>query len=124
MAHRSPRILSTHHQQSSWPILVLLLVAVSVSGTCVLWFMVQAISNERLAARQKIISVYEDQLNVAKRRIASYWTDRAAQLAFPNEPIRSAAHFARVIRDDLADGIVIYDSSGRVEYHGRNELRS
>ena len=116
MAHRSPRIRSTHRQQSSWPILVLLLVAVSVSGTFVLWFMAQAISNERLAARQKIVSVYEDQLNVAKRRIASYWTDRAAQLAFSNESVTSAAHFARVIRDDLADGVVIYDSLGRVEY--------
>ena len=116
MAHALKRIRTTPHQQSSWPILALLLVAVSVSGACVLWFMVQAISNERLAARQKIVSVYEDQLNVAKRRIASYWTDRAAQLAFPNEPISSAAHFARVIRDNLADGVVIYDSLGRVEY--------
>ena len=116
MAHALKRIRTKQRQQSSWPILVLLLVAVSVSGACVLWFMTQAIGNERLAARQKIVSVYEDQLNVAKRRIASYWTDRAAQLAFPNEPISSAAHFARVIRDDLADGVVIYDSLGRVEY--------
>ncbi len=116
MAHPLKRIRTKQHQQSSWPILVLLLVAVSVSGACVLWFMAQAISNERLAARQKIVSVYEDQLNVAKRRIASYWTDRAAQLALPGEPISSAAHFAQVIRDDLADGVVIYDSLGRVEY--------
>lgn len=121
MAHRSPRIRSTQRQQSSWPILVLLLVAVSVSGACVLWFMVQAIGNERLAARQKIVSVYEDQLNVARRRIASYWFDRAAQLAFPNEPISNAAHFARIIRDDLADGVVIYDSLGRVEYPSRTQ---
>ncbi len=116
MAHALKRFRTKQRQQSSWPILVLLLVAVSVSGTFVLWFMAQAISNERLAARQKIVSVYEDQLNVAKRRIASYWTDRAAQVALPNEPISSAAHFARVIRDDLADGVVIYDSLGRVEY--------
>ncbi len=116
MAHTLKRIRTNPHQQSAWPILVLLLVAVSVSGTFVLWFMAQAIGNERLAARQKIVSVYEDQLNVAKRRIASYWFDRAAQLGFPNEPITSAAHFARVIRDDLADGVVIYDQSGRVEY--------
>ncbi|MCZ6761164.1 MAG: hypothetical protein O7D29_12480, partial [Gemmatimonadetes bacterium] len=108
MAHPLKRIRTRPHQQSSWPILVLLLVAVSVSGACVLWFMVQAISHERLAARQKIVSVYEDQLNVARRRIATYWTNRAAQLAFPNEPITSAAQFARVIRDDLADGVIIY----------------
>ncbi len=116
MAHALKHIRTKQRQQSSWPILVLLLVAVSVSGACVLWFMTQAIGNERLASRQKIVSVYEDQLNVAKRRIAAYWIDRAAQLAFPNEPISSAAHFARLIRDDLADGVVIFDSSGRVEY--------
>ncbi len=116
MPHPLKRIRTQPHQQSSWPILVLLLVAVSVSGTFVLWFMAQAIGNERLAARQKIVSVYEDQLNVAKRRIAAYWTDRAAQLAFPNEPISSAAHFAHVIRDDLADGVIIFDQSGRVDY--------
>ena len=86
MAHALKRVRTKQNQQSSWPILVLLLVAVSVSGTCVLWFMVQAIGNERLAARQKIVSVYEDQLNLARRRIASYWFDRAARLAFPNEP--------------------------------------
>ena len=116
MTRALKRIRTKQRQQHSWPILVLLLVAVCLSGTFVLWFMTQAISNERLAARQKIVSVYEDQLNVAKRRIAAYWTDRAAQLAFPTEPISSAAHFARVIRDDLADGVVIYDSLGRVEY--------
>ncbi len=44
MAHALKRIRTKQDEQSSWPILVLLLVAVSVSGTCVLWFMVQAIA--------------------------------------------------------------------------------
>ena len=116
MTHTPKRIRTTQSQQSSWPILVLLIVAVCVSGVCVLWFMTQAIGNERLAARQKIVAVYEDQLNVAKRRIALYWLDRAAQLALPSESINSAAYFKRVIRSDLADGVIIYNQSGQVEY--------
>ncbi len=40
------------------PVLLLLAIAVILPTVCLLWFMVRAVKNERLAVRQKLIDVY------------------------------------------------------------------
>ena len=40
------------------PVILLLAIAVILPTVCLLWFMTQAVKNERLAIRQKLIDVY------------------------------------------------------------------
>ena len=54
--------VGTGHDAKSWPVLSLLLVVVLVPTVGVLWFMSQAMRNERLAVRQKLSDVYQAQL--------------------------------------------------------------
>ena len=60
---------------SLWPVVLLLLVAVAVPTACVLWFMTEAMRNERLAVRQKLTAVYQSQLVALEQGLHGYWQE-------------------------------------------------
>ena len=115
MAHRSPRIHTTHRQRI-WPILLLLLVAVIVPVVCVAWFMTEAMGNERLAVRQKLTAVYRNQLDAVSRRLASIWEGRAAALMSVDIEAPASEIFAQLVHRDLVDGVIVYNEIGQVRY--------
>ena len=51
--------------QLRWVIL-LLAIAVILPTVCLLWFMTQAVKNERLAVRQKLINLCTDRIGEAR----------------------------------------------------------
>jgi len=46
----------------AWPMLALLLLVVLVAIGCVLWFMREAMRNERMAVREKLAEAYRGHL--------------------------------------------------------------
>jgi signal transduction histidine kinase len=99
----------------SWLILLLLL-AVLVPSVCLLWFMNQAVHNERLAVRQKLIDAYRVNLALARDQLVANWTKPG-----PNpdlQPAAAPALFARQVRDGLADAVICFDAAGHVIYPG------
>ena len=96
--------------------LLLLLVAVAVPTACVLWFMTEAMRNERLAVRQKLTVVYQSQLVAVEQQLHRYWEEKQVALA-PVDPDAPAPEiFANLIEADLADSVIVYDVTGRVTY--------
>ena len=59
---------------------LVLLVLVLVPSACLLWFMNQAVRNERLAVRQRLIEAYRGHLVLAQERLAAYWRQTAGEL--------------------------------------------
>lgn len=55
------------------PLVVLLTCAVLVPTACLLWFMNQAVRNERLAIRQKLIDSYEQRVTDALQELQRHW---------------------------------------------------
>jgi signal transduction histidine kinase len=96
----------------AWSLLVPAATAASVIG--VLWFMNQAVSNERLAARQKLQEAYGAQLETAAARVRESWVQFEVPPQLDTAPATVA--FAEVIRSGRADGAVIRGESGAVEY--------
>lgn len=74
---------------SSYPVLVLLLVAFLLPTVCLVWFMTEAMRNERLAVRQKLVDAYTSALNMAMPQADSV--------------IQSFIH---VVRKELSSGAV------------------
>ncbi len=72
--------LRTGHDVKLWPVLLLLLVVVLVPTVGVLWFMSQAMRNERLAVRQKLSDVYQAQLLGLQQELQLYWQARSTEL--------------------------------------------
>ena len=105
--------LRTGHDAKSWPVLLPLLVVVLVPTVGVLWFMSQAMQNERLAVRQKLSDVYQAQLLGLQRELQLYWQARSTELDVQDPDLPGSRVFAERVRDGLADSVVVYDSTGR-----------
>lgn len=102
--------------ESLWPTLLLLLVAALVPATCVLWFMTEAMSNERLAIRQELTAAYRSQMAAIERRFDTFWKEKQDALAAVDPRAAASEIFADLVRNNVADSVIVYDASGRVRY--------
>ena len=96
-----------------WPVLLSLLL-VLIPTACVLWFLNEAVRNERLAFRQKLVEAYRDRLPVLRDRFDSYWQQQADALVAARTP--GPAAFAACVGNGLADSVVCYDAAGQLLY--------
>ena len=97
----------------AWPMLALLVLVVLVAIGCVLWFMREAMRNERLAVREKLAEAYRAQLSLIQVKEAELWKKGIAGLD-GSEP--AAARFASCVREGLADSVICFDDQGNAAY--------
>jgi signal transduction histidine kinase len=90
-----------------------LLIVVLVAIGCVLWFMREAMRNERMAVREKLAEAYRGHLSLVQAQAAEQWNHRLGRLD-SSEP--DAARFARCVREGLADSVICFDEPGRAAY--------
>src|SRR6266404_6142988 len=123
----------------AWPMLALLLVVVLVAIGCVLWFMREAMGNERPAVRQKLAEAYRGQMALVQARCVEDWKSRLAALDSSGVAITdlynprylrlkssdlAVTRFAIFVRDGLADSVVCFDEQGGVTYPRLSEARN
>jgi signal transduction histidine kinase len=92
-----------------------LMLGVLAPTACVLWFMNEAAKGQADSARQSITEAYRGQMHLISDRIDSFWTARAAALQ-ANSGEGTAAEFARIVSQGLADSAVLFDKSSAVSY--------
>jgi signal transduction histidine kinase len=97
----------------AWPMLALLLLVVAVAIGCVLWFMREAMRNERLAVQQKIVEAYRGQLAFLEKHVEEEWRREMERLE-RQQP--GPALFATAVQEHWADAIICLDESGRPIY--------
>ena len=105
----------------AWPMLALLLVVMLVAIGCVLWFMREAMHNERLAVREKLAEAYRGQLTLVQAQLNERWNQQLGRLGGTEG---DAARFARCVGERLADGVVCFDQQGRVAYPRLSDQRN
>jgi signal transduction histidine kinase len=113
----------TGRNQLQWVVL-LLAAAVVLPTVCLLWFMNQAVKNERLVVRQKMMDVYEGQMELLNRQMDDRWAERTRYLdTIARSNLTPAGTFATVIETSpggqggpVCSGIVICDANGGLLY--------
>jgi len=95
---------------------LLLLLVVLVPSICLLWFMTQAMRNERLAVRQKLVDAYRANLALAQERLDGYWKQMADELEIESEKVPAPALFANRVRTGKVDALICFDSRGKQIY--------
>lgn len=100
-------------------LMMLLLLAALVPSVCLLWFMTQAVRNERLAVRQKLADAYRVNLSLVQGQLEAFWRQAAAELDAEADQLIPPALFARQVRAGLADAVVCFDAAGKVAYPGQ-----
>jgi len=110
--------VSWSRSNGSW-LTVLLLVVVIVPSVCLLWFMNRAVGNEELAMRQRLAEAYRGNLAFVQRLLETHWQQTAEGLetAAAEEP--APALFARLVREDLADAVLVFDTNDALVYPDR-----
>jgi signal transduction histidine kinase len=84
--------------------LLRLVVTVLVAIGCVVWFMREAMRNERLAVREELAEAYRGQLTWVQTQMGERWEQWLSKLD-DLEPDPSS--FARAVREGLADSVII-----------------
>jgi signal transduction histidine kinase len=95
---------------------LLLLLMVLVPSVCLLWFMNQAVQNERLAVRQKLSDAYRAHLDLARERLEDYWRTTAKNLDMLPASALGPKLFALEVGAGLADSLICLDAAGNVIY--------
>jgi signal transduction histidine kinase len=107
-----------------WWVVTLLSIAVILPTVCLLWFMTEAVRNERLAVKQKLTNVYEQRLDILSERIDDLWSARLGSVRRKAEsdlePIEMFAQLADQGNgsegSNICDAVVVYDNAGRAVY--------
>ena len=94
----------------------LLTLVVLLPTACVLWFMTQAMQNERLAMQQKLADFYQGQLAAMGDRFDEDWARRAEELTRSVQTMPAPQAFIRSVESDLADSVIIFDGQGEIAY--------
>ena len=97
-------------------LMLMLLLAMLVPSVCLLWFMNQAVHNERLAVRQKLADAYSANLSLEIGALETYWRQTASALDADTDRLAPAATFAKRVRSGLADAVICFDAAGNVAY--------
>ncbi len=105
--------LNADSGQYRWAV-SLLAVAVVLPTVCLLWFMKEAIDNERFVIRQKLVLFHTDQLEKARRKADDDWARRCRRLE--DDDAHPYRRLAEIVAQGGCDALLMYDSSGRRRY--------
>jgi signal transduction histidine kinase len=95
---------------------VLLVLVMLLPAACVLWFLNEAVTTQSAAARQRVLEAYRGQLRLVRARIDAHWRAQASGLNSSGSPEQQ---FAGLVRDEVAEGVVILQPDGTVAYPNR-----
>ncbi len=114
--HKENRIYRKSAWQSIRRFYFLLGLGIAIPVLCVLWFMLEALQNERLAVKQNFIRLYEAQLKSAAEALEIFWQEKFYAAEKDGLKHGPASAFKWLILNKLADGAVIVDEEGQHQY--------
>jgi len=117
----SRRQIDSGFGQLKWAVL-LLGAAVILPSVCLLWFMSQVIGNERLAARQKLVKIQQEQLARLTYDADRDWAQNIELLSKSKTSAHPYEGFLLLAVQSGYDGLVVFDNSGRCTYPMQSAL--
>jgi signal transduction histidine kinase/tetratricopeptide (TPR) repeat protein len=108
------RSINPGYGQFRWMVL-LLAVAVILPTVCLLWFMNEVVKNERLAVRQKLITVYKNRLAEVTSDVDRKWDERG-RLLEERSSVHPYQQFVSAAGRNGYDGLLLYDAAGQRLY--------
>ena len=94
-------------------VILLLAGAVILPTICLLWFMTQAVKNERLAVRQRILNFYDDELSNTIKEANKGLAQKYEKIESTYKNLNQEEVLAK-LKETYDLDIVYYDSSGKL----------
>jgi signal transduction histidine kinase len=106
----------TGHDVNQWLVLLFLGIGIAAPAGCVLWFMSEAMNNQRDAAREKLSVAYRGQLQLTRDKLDAGWEKRTVELERAAAALPAPLAFERAVRTGLADAVICLNADGSVAY--------
>ncbi len=119
----SKRQIDSGMGQLKWVVL-LLGVAVILPCVCLLWFMSEVVGNERLASRQKVLSIKQQQLTKLTQDSDRDWSQNISLLSKSKTSAHPYESFLLFTVESGYDGLIVFDNSGKRVYPSGSERTS
>src|SRR5688572_8819916 len=94
----------------------LLVLLMLLPAGFVLWFMNETITTQAEVARRSVLEAYRGQLRLVRSRVDTHWRTHAIALNGTDDAER---RFARLVQDQIVDGVVLLKPDGSVAYPDR-----
>jgi signal transduction histidine kinase len=105
---RMNRAANTGHSQRLWPVFALLAAVVALPTAGVLWFMNEAMRNEQLAVRQRLMDLYRSQLLSAAGQIQESWANKLSGIQRIKSRKSTPEAFFSIVNEGYADSVLFY----------------
>jgi signal transduction histidine kinase len=106
----------TGHDVNQWLVLLFLAIGIAAPAGCVLWFMSEAMNNQRDAAREKLSVAYRGQLQLTRDKLDAGWEKRTVELEREAASLPAPLAFERAVRTGLADAVICLNADGSPAY--------
>ena len=106
----------TGHDVNQWLVLLFLAIGIAAPAGCVLWFMSEAMNNQRDAAREKLSVAYRAQLQLTRDKLDAGWEKRTVELEREAAALPAPLAFERAVWTGLADAVICLNPDGSVGY--------
>jgi len=115
------------HNVESHPLrlpVLLLAAAVILPTVCLLWFMHHAIKNERLAVRQRVVDLYQNQFSETAANFDAFWQNRIQQIdTLAQQNVAAQTLYANLVHEQkLCTGAIILNPEGEILYPSAPEV--
>lgn len=94
----------------------MLMLVIIIPTVCLLWFVSEAVRNERMAVRQKLTELYQSQLESLPSMLQNFWKQKIDRLFAINPNMSPTERFNKMIESGLSDSIILYDNKGELLY--------
>ena len=92
------------------------MLVVLAPTVCVLWFMSEAMKNERLAVRQKLDEAYRAQLATLRTDLQAHLATKVKALENFGEARPPSSVFAELVQSSGVSSVIVYDGAGNIGY--------
>jgi len=103
------------YDRMRWVVL-LLAVAVILPTVCLLWFMSQAVKNERLVVRQKLVTLYQDKLTDTVRETDKRWSENCRSFDTETPTTDPYKMLIATVDKNCCDSLIIFNTAGKRIY--------
>lgn len=105
-----------YQQRRMWALIGMLMLVIIIPTVCLLWFVSEAVRNERMAVRQKLTELYQSQLESLSLELQTFWEQKINRLSAIDPGMSPAERFKKIIESGLSDSVILYDSKGELLY--------
>jgi signal transduction histidine kinase len=108
--------IGLYQKRRMWILIGMFMLVIIIPTVCLLWFVSEAVRNERMAVRQKLTELYQSQLESLPPMLQNSWEQKINRLSAIDPRLSPGERFNKIIGSGISDSVILYDNKGELLY--------